>query len=449
MKNERENQKRLMNLKEAIALVIGVVIGSGVFFKTTVVLKNAGTPYMAILAWSVAGLLTICSGLTMSEISASINKPGGLYAYLTDLYGEKVGFLYGWVQVIVYFPAVLAALAIVFTNQLGTFFNLSPMQLKMAPIILIFALLSVHVVSNAVVGKLQVISTIGKLIPLVAIIVFGLIAGKSGAFSTTTVTGAAGVGTGFGAALLGCLWAYDGWISAANVSGEIENPTKNLPKAIILGISVVIVVYVLFNIAVLKTMDVNAILTSTKTASDASIILFGKVGSAFIGLGILVSVFGALNGYMLAGSRMPLVMSQDRMLPFSDVLSKISPKFNTPINSLVFVSIVSSLYALSGSFDMLTDLVIFILWIFFVMGIAGIFILRKRNKGKSEGYKVPLYPIIPLIGIIGGSYIVENTIVTNPKNSLIGIAITLVGLPVYFYVVNKNKKAAKKEDMAA
>lgn len=318
MSQKNQNSKKLINLKEAISLVIGVVIGSGVFFKTTTVLKNTVSPYIAILAWIVAGIVTMCSGLIVGEISSAINKPGGLYAYLKELYGDKTGFLYGWVQVIIYYPAVLAALAIIFSQQLTYFVGLNATQQKISSIALILFMLIVHSISTKVVGKLQVISTIGKLIPLVAIIIFGLISGKSGSFSSFSMNNV--TGSGFGAALLGCLWAYDGWISVGNMSGEMENPAKNLPKAIITGLSIVIAVYVLFNIAVLKVMSVDAVMASTKTASDAAVILFGKVGAAFITLGIIVSVFGALNGNMMSGSRMPLVMSQDRLLPFNEVL---------------------------------------------------------------------------------------------------------------------------------
>ena len=441
MSQKNQNSQKLISLKEAISLVIGVVIGSGVFFKTTTVLKSTGSPYIAILAWIIAGVITMCSGLTIGEISSAISKPGGLYAYLKELYGEKAGFLYGWVQVIIYYPAVLAALAIIFSQQITYFVGLTVTQQKICSIALILIMLIIHSISTKVVGKLQLISTVGKLIPLVAIIIFGLISGKSGSFSSFSMNNS--TVSGFGAALLGCLWAYDGWISVGNMSGEIENAEKNLPKAIIFGLSIVIVVYVLFNIAILKTMTVNDVMTSTKTASDAAVILFGKVGAAFITLGIIVSVFGALNGNMMAGSRMPLVMSQDRLLPFNEVLSKISPKFNTPINSLILVSTLSCFYALSGSFDTLTNLVVFILWIFFVMGVSGVFLLRTKFKHIKGSYKVPLYPIIPLIGVCGGLYIVVNTLMTNTQNSIIGIVITLLGLPVYFYVKGKEKKENK------
>lgn len=435
MENTKENQKNMIGLQEAISLVVGVVIGSGVFFKASTVLKSSGSPIVAILAWSFAGFITICSGLAVAEVGSTISKPGGIYAYLKELYGEKIGFLYGWVQVMIYFPAIIAALSIIFAEQATYFIDLSKNQQTYLAIGLILFLLILHSISTKFVGKIQIFFTIGKLLPLIAIIIFGLIRGSSNGLNNLSLAG--GSAKNFGAALLGCLWAYDGWISVSNISGEMENAEKNLPKAIIMGLAIVTFVYVLFNIAVMKVMPVDGIIASNKAASDTAMILFGPIGSAFISVGILVSLFGALNGDMMLGSRMPLVMAQDKLLPFNKTISKIHPRLNTPINALILTSVIACFYTLSGSFDKLTNLVVFVLWIFFVMSVAGVFILRKKFTHLKSSYKVPLYPIVPLIGIGGGLYLLINTLITDTSNSLMGIVITLLGLPVYFYVKSK------------
>ncbi|NEU05124.1 APC family permease [Clostridium senegalense] len=432
-----QENKRSMGLKEAISIVVGVVIGSGVFFKASVVFKEAGSPLLGILAWLIAGLITICAGLTVAEIASAIPKEGGLYAYLTELYGDVVGFLYGWVQVVIYFPAVIAASAIVLAETASPLLGgLSAIQQKLLAVGLIIFMALVHMVSTKLVGKVQVIATVGKLLPLAAIIIFGIINGKSGELSTISFNGfTAG---GFGAALIGCLWAYDGWISVGTLAGEIKEPEKNLPKAIIGGLTIVMAVYVLFSVGIIKTLPMDQVIGSSAVAADTASVLFGSIGGVIISLGMLISVFGALNGNMMAGSRMPVAMAKERKLPASAVLEQINPKFGTPINSIILLSVIALVYVASGSFQALTDMIVFVLWVFFVMGVFGVFLVRKRKMNAS--YKVPLFPIIPLIGIIGGIYIVISCLTSSFTNAVVGTVLTLVGLPVFLYLKKKNTK---------
>ncbi len=232
--------------------------------------------------------------------------------------------------------------------------------------------------------------------------------------------------------------AYDGWISVGNMAGELKNPKKDLPRSIIIGLGTTIVVYVLMNLALIKIIPMDAIIASEKPASDAAIVLLGNAGSKIISAGILIAIFGALNGYLMTGVRIPLAMSQDKIIPFSDFFSKVHKKSGTPVNAFIFEAILACLYVLSGSFNILTDLVMFVLWLFFTMTVAGIFILRTKFKHLERPYKVPLYPIVPLIGIIGSVYIIISTLITNTFYALCGIVITLIGIPVYRYVKSKN-----------
>jgi APA family basic amino acid/polyamine antiporter len=201
----------------------------------------------------------------------------------------------------------------------------------------------------------------------------------------------------------------------------------------------VIIVYAIFNIAIFKVLPTEQIIASKTPAADAAVTLFGNSGGLFISAGIMISVFGALNGFIMTGARVPYAMGERKMLPYSKALSTIHPKFNTPANSLIFESLLAIIYILSGSFNTLTDLLVFVLWIFFTMGVYGIFILRKKFPQEKGLYKVPFYPITPIVGIVGGAYILISTVIDNPINSFIGIGITLLGLPVYYY----NSKKAK------
>ncbi|EKQ51687.1 MULTISPECIES: amino acid permease [unclassified Clostridium] len=433
--------KKEIGLLEAITIVIGIVIGSGIFFKASSVFKNAGTPMFGIAAWAIGGLITIASALTVAEIAVAIPKTGGVFVYIKELYNEKWAFLFGWVQTLIYVPGVAAALSIVFVTQ-ATYFipNMTSMVQKIIAIVILFFVMALNVLSTKLGGKVQVISTIGKLVPIIFIVLFGLINGTAHDFTSPIVSSPSLGAAGFGAAILGTLWAYDGWISVGNMAGELKNPEKDLPKSIIIGLITIIVVYILINIAIINVMPVKEVIASSKPASDTAVILFGDVGAALIAGGIMVSIFGALNGYLMTGVRIPFAMATDNLFPFPRFFGKINEKFETPINAFAFEVILASLYVLSGSFDTLTNLAVFVMWIFFVMCVCGIFILRRKHKELVSSYKVPLYPVVPLIGIVGGMYILVSTFITDFSSAIYGVVITLLGLPVYFYIRKKYNK---------
>ena len=437
-----QSLKKEIGLLEAITIVVGVVIGSGIFFKASSVFANAGTPFLGIAAWIVGGIITMASALTVTEIATAIPKTGGVFAYLKELYGDVWAFLFGWMQALIYVPGVTAALSIVFVTQATFFIPMSEAVQKILAIFMIFFIITVNIISTKLGSKVQLFSTIAKLIPIVVIIACGLLLGKAGAVGA--ILGGAGKATGaagFGAAILGTLWAYDGWVGVGNMAGELKNPGKDLPRSIIFGLGLTIGIYLLINIAIVNIMPVDQVVASEKAASDAAVILFGNGGASLIAAGILISIFGALNGYLMTGVRIPFAMAQDNLLPFSKQLGSVSKKGQTPIGAFIFVGLLSSLYVLSGSFETLTNLAVFVIWIFFVMTVAGIFILRSKFKHLQSTYKVPLYPFMPLVGIAGGLYIIVSTLLTDTKNALFGIGITLLGLPVYFYMKQKGKNA--------
>lgn len=431
--------KKEIGLMEAITMVVGVVIGSGIFFKASSVFSNAGSPMLGILAWVVGGIITIASALTIAEIAAAIPKTGGIFVYLKELYSEKWAFLFGWVQAVIYVPGVAAALSIVFVTQATYFIPLSAVQQKMLAIFMIFFISLINVISTKLGSKVQFFSTIGKLIPIVVIIVFGLIKGEANSFAAASETAAGSVSlAGFGAAILGTLWAYDGWVGVGNMAGELKNPKKDIPRSIIIGLAVIIAVYILINMAIINIMPVADVIASNKAASDAAVILFGNAGAGLIAAGIMVSIFGALNGYLMTGVRVPFAMAQDNLFPFAKTFGKLSSKFETPVNAFVFEAVLAAIYVLSGSFETLTNLAVFAVWIFFVMTVAGIFILRNKHKNIERPYTVPLFPIVPFIGIAGGIYILISTLITSTSYALYGLGITLLGLPVYMLIKKKS-----------
>lgn len=431
-----EKLKRSVNFVEAVSIVIGGVIGSGIFLKPGIVFNNAGSMGMGILAWIVGGIITLASALTIAEIASAIPKTGGLYAYLEDLYGDVWGFLLGWVQTVISYPASGAALAIAFSTFATFFIPLTGLQQKILAVGILLFVIVMNIFATKFGGIIQTIATVGKLIPILAIIVVGILQGgvSQWGFERITTTGA-----GFGAAILGTLWAYDGWISVTNMAEELKNPIRDLPRSIVLGVTLVIGVYALFNYAIALTLPLQQIIGAGRPASEVAVALFGGSAAAFITAGILVSVFGAMNGYLMTGARVPFAMAERHQLPYSRFLGQIHPSFKTPANALMVEAALAVLYIFSGTFNTLTDLIVFVLWIFFVMGVYGVFILRKKVEPEKRPYKTPLYPITPMIGLIGGAYILYSTVIAAPQNSLVGILIAGLGLPIFYYLKGQEK----------
>ncbi len=433
--------KKSVTALETTAIVVGMIIGSGIFLKPGVVLKNAGTEQMSLFAWIAGGVITLASALSIAEIASVIPKSGGLYTYMAEIYGDRTAFLLGWVQTILSYPASVAAQAIAFATYSAYFIPMGNMQQKLLGVAVLAFLLVMNVISTKCGGVIQVLATIGKLIPVAAIIAFGLASG--GASASSAAQQAQTGGAGFGVAILGTLWAYDGWIGVTNMAGEVKNPSKVLPRVICGGVVFVIAVYAAFNLAIFRVLPQAAVVASKTPGADAAAALFGKNGGAFLTAGIIVSTFGALNGYLMTAARVPQVMGEKGQFPFAEVLGKIHPKLRTPVNALVFQSVLAVIYIFSGTFDTLTDMLVFVLWIFFTMGVFGVFLLRKRVPAREGTYRVPLFPVTPVVGIAGGVYILASTVVGDPLRSLVGIGLTLIGLPVYSVMARRRSAAAK------
>ena len=437
---ERIEAKKSVSFLQGLAIVVGMIIGSGIFLKPSDVLSNAGSPVMALVAWVLGGVVTLCSALSIAEIASNIPRAGGLYTYLEELYGEKVGFLLGWVQSVISYPASVAAQAIAFATYSAYLIPMNEWQQRFLAFGVLGLLLVLNILSTRCGGIIQVVATVGKLIPIVAILGIGLFSGMApGASGLSTALIGEG-GGGIGAAILGTLWAYDGWIGVTNMAAEMSNPKKNLPKVISIGIIFVIAVYALFNIVLFNALPGDQLASSATPGADATVALFGQGGATFLTIGIMISVFGSLNGYLMTAARVPQAMAEKKQLPLSGLLGKLHPRFGTPTNALIMQSVLAVAYILSGSFNFLTDLLIFVLWIFFTLGVIGVFILRKRGLSDKANYRVPLYPVTPIIGIAGSVFILCSTIIDSPGRSLLGIAVTLVGIPVYFWLKKEKKK---------
>lgn len=435
---EKMEIKKSVGFLQGLAIVVGMIIGSGIFLKPGIVLSDAGSPMMALIAWVLGGVVTLCSALSIAEIASNIPRAGGLYTYLEELYGEKVGFLLGWVQSIITYPASVAALGIAFATYAGYFVPMGEWTQRGLALGIMGLILVLNILSTRCGGYIQVIATVGKLVPIVAILCVGLFGGVAPGASGLSSDLIGEGGANIGAAILGTLWAYDGWIGVTNMAAEMKNPKKNLPRVISVGIIFVIAVYALFNTVLFNALPADVLAASDTPGADAAVALFGEGGAAFMTVGIMISVVGALNGYLMTAARVPQAMAERKQLPFSGVLGKIHPKFGTPANALTMQVILAVVYVMSGSFNFLTDMLMFVLWIFFTLGVVGVFFMRKRGLSSKENYRVPLYPITPIVGIAGSVYILVSTVIGDPIRSVIGLGVTLLGIPVYYWLKKKN-----------
>ncbi|MFP5113041.1 APC family permease [Bacillaceae bacterium C204] len=434
--------KKNIGFAVATSLVVGTVIGSGIFMKPGIVIASTGNSTLALWAWIIGGIITLASGLTIAEVSVKIPKTGGLYAYIEDVYGKFWGFLCGWVQTLIYGPAIMGALGLYFGSLVAALFGLSEKSNIIIGIITILFLVFMNLLGTQYGGLIQNISTIGKLIPIILIAAFGIFQGDVSILNMDS-----GVTQSFsmGAAILATLWAYDGFMNVGYMAGEMKNPSKTLPSAIISGILIVIVAYLTVNIAILHVLPASKIVElGPNAASTAATILFGKMGGNLLTIGILISIFGCLNGKVLTFPRIPYAMAKDGFLPGAKALSSIHPKYKTPVGATLLQLVISVIMMLLANPDRLSDIAIFTVFAFYALSFAAVFILRKKGvQINTKLYKVPLYPITPIVAILGALYIIGSTLIDKPLDALLSIVITLIGVPVYYYL-NKNLKKQNK-----
>ncbi|MDJ1153279.1 amino acid permease [Macrococcus caseolyticus] len=431
MENQNIIQKNI-GFFPALALVMGTVIGSGVFFKVSNITEVTGTPGMTLLVWLLGGVITICAGLTVAELAAAIPKNGGLTTYIEYTYGKFSGFLAGWAQSFIYFPAMIAAQAIVFSEQVLNLLHLKDGWIVPVAFIAVASIYLINIIGSKAGGILQSVTLVVKLIPLIVIIIFGLMNTGDVEVSLAPNTGDTGINffTAIGAGLLATMFAYDGWIHVGNIAGEMKNPKRDLPLAIVLGLGLVTVIYLLINATFLYTMPIEDLKGNLSAATDASEMLLGDMGGKLVTIGILISVYGALNGYTMTGMRLPYAMAEKNILPFKESFMKVTNAGIPWFSGLVQV-IIGAIMITSRSFDAITNMLVFVIWAFYVMAFYAVFVLRKRESELERPYKVPLYPVIPAIAIIAGVFVMVNTLFTQPVLAIVGIIITLLGIPIY------------------
>lgn len=438
-----------LSLFTAIAVVIGSIIGSGIFLVPQKIALTLGDAGWIIAVWVFGGLLSLAGALTNAEIAGMIPAAGGQYVYFREIYGDFPAFLYGWTTFIVYQTGSIAAIAVAFAEYLGFFFpglNASSINfglfvmpqvgVKLVAIGAILFVMGVNYFGVQFGGFVQRLFTSLKVLAIAGIVfacfTFGTHAGhlyspffSTGSFHGTTLLSA------FGVALVAVLWAYDGWNSVTYLAGEVKDAQRNIPIALVAGTSAVIVIYLLANLAYMYVLPVSNIAHSQLVAADAISQFLGKNGAALIAVVVMISTFGTVNATTMTTARVYFAMAKDKL--FFKGISRVHPKYRTPHVSLVVQGIWASLLTLTGTYDQLFTYVIFASWLFYALGTFGIFVLRRKRPDSPRPYKTVGYPFVPIAFVIVAIWFVYNTVITDPRDSLIGLGLVMLGVPAYIY----------------
>lgn len=469
--DEKLTLVRGLGLLAAISIIVGNVIGTGVFLKARVMTCNVGSPTWVLIAWIAAGILSLAGALTYAELTAMKPQAGGAYVFLRDAYGRVWSFLFGWMQMFVARTGSQAAVAVAFaiflndflggklkqtllqTNIFGYEYELTSLQLIAVLMIVTFTV--INCASVALSGQIATFLTFLK-IALVLFVGVGAFLLADGNFANYGMLNQGGAcegvedavkyGTaafsftaGFGAAMLAALWGYDGWDNLSFVAGEVKNPNRNIPLAIIGGTILIIFLYVFVNFAYFYVLDPTTVASVSKDSSVAREVAVRFLGAGAVMLmtiGLMGSSLGTLHTSVLSGARIPYAMAQDGLM--FPRLAKLSERTRVPVIALIGQGIWACLLALSGSFDTLTDYVVFGSWIFYALATASVFVFRIKYPDLERPYKAFGYPVVPILFLLVAGWLLVNTIMTSPKQSFIGIFLILLGLPVYYYLTRNN-----------
>ncbi|GAK30094.1 APC family amino acid-polyamine-organocationtransporter [Weissella oryzae SG25] len=441
MEQQGQHLRRSMGVMTGVSIVIGTVIGSGIFFKQAEVLTTAGGTTAGLLAWIIGGLITLAAGLTIAEVGARIPETGGLYVYVTRLYGKFWGFLTGWTQVAIYAPGIVAALATYFALLFANFFGISTTYVPWIALITIFLVTGMNSLENRIPSAFQILTTSIKLIPIAGLIIFGLFFGKEHVLNHVITTAAGGSTSGnIGMAVLATLFAYDGWATLTNLGGELKNPRRTIPRSIIIGVLVVMLAYVGVSYGVYRSLPANEIVRlGDNVPYKVAMTAFGNLGGRLLSIGIMVSMLGTLNGKMLAFPRMIFAMAEDGVMPKS--FKKLN-RYQEPYMALWITAVLGAALGFTAAANWLSDMVVFIIWVFYLAVFFGVFKLRKQAKqagllNDPEIFQVPLYPIVPLVAIFGALFIEINTLLSEFTMVLTSFVFVLIGVPIYFYYMKK------------
>lgn len=437
---------RVLGVWDVISIIVGGVIGSGIFIVPAAVAANVGSPLLIMSVWIFGGLLCFFGALAFGELAAMYPHAGGMYIYLREAYGSLLSFLFGWTLFLVIDSGAIATLAVAFSSKyLPHFFpNLSFIATKLIAIGLVIFLAIVNYVGVRWGALLQNILTLIKFGAIVAIcaIVFTVARGNVANWLRPAPSFSTDLIGKFGLALVATLWAYKGWESSTFSSGEVKNPQRNLPLGLLAGTLIIIGIYLLANLAYLYAFPSDEMARSDRIAADVMNFAVGAWGASLISLIILFSITGAANQNLLCSPRVYFAMARDGL--FFRKVADVHPRFLTPHVSIIIMAIWSSILSLSGTFEQLFTYVIFGQWLFFGLTVAAVIVLRHKRPDLPRPYKTWGYPVTPVFFILASLYISINTLIKEFWNSFAGLAIISLGIPAYFYWNYRRRQSEPK-----
>jgi APA family basic amino acid/polyamine antiporter len=454
----RPELSRDLGVSHASAVVVGTIIGSGIFLVPAEMMQAVGSAKLVYLAWVVGGVLSFFGALTYAELGAMKPEAGGEYVYVRDGYGPMAGFLYAWTWFVIAKPGSIATVVTGLVRILGTFsiFSFFSVNLVRAPFVLnwgqmfaiaaaiLISLLNYLGVKRA--GEFQLVFTLLKVAIILGIVVIcfsgmGNAAGRGWSNFAGTFSAAKGGVAGFMAALVAALWAYDGWNDLNMVAGEVKRPERNIPIALIAGVATVGVLYILVNAGVQYVLPANAIAASPRPASDAVALVMGRMGASIVSAGMALSMLVTLNGTIMSGARVPFAVARDGY--FFRALAEVHPRFHTPSVAIGVQAIVSILLLLIGAnFRQLFSLTIFAEWLFYMIAGSTIFVFRQREPQAVRPYRMRGYPYVPIIFVAIAAALLCYTFKNDWPNSGYGVLVILAGIPVFAYFARRRNSHA-------
>lgn len=424
---------RELGLVDCILLVLGAIIGSGIFLTPGGIARTTQSAGAVFFVWILGGILTFCGALSYAELGAAYPRAGGIYVFLREAYGRATAFLFGWCVFFVMVSGSIATLASAFAIYLSYLVPISPFASKLCAVAVILVLSLINclgVRSGALVQNLLSVIKVGSLAGI-AVVLF--LSGKGNlrnisdspeAFSSTPWSA-------LGIAMIAVLWAYEGWYLLTFAAGEVKNPRRNLTVGLLLGTLSVMVLYLAVNLAYMYVLPFRMLTGSTRVASDSLELTLGSVGGTIVALAILVSITGAMNSNVLGGPRVFYAMAREKL--FFPGVAYIHPRYHVPTVSIVLNGIWASFLTMVGSFERLFSYVIFVAWIFYALGAAAVIVLRHTQPEVERPYKTWGYPVVPVLFCLIAAAIVLNAVVNDFKNSFWGLLVVAAGLPAYLY----------------
>lgn len=426
--------RRVLGLVSVIGIVIGTMIGSGIFINPAKVAKDVGTPAMMLAVWIVGGMLSFFGALAIAELAAAYSQAGGIYIFLREAYGSLVAFLFGWTLFLVIEAGTVATLAVGFSSKyLPYFVDLSGLQTKVVAVSLIAILAFINVLGVRKGAFLMNFLTAIKFVGLIGVcaVVFIFAKGSTGNFlsaeSAAPMSG--GLLGSFGVALVAALWAYKGWETSTYCAGEVKDPQRKLPLGLFIGTLAVIVLYILANLAYLYVFPASRMAESSRIAADVMEAAVGPAGASVVALIILMSMTGTANGHIMTASRVFYAMAKDGL--FFKSVARVHPKYRTPSISIIVLAVWAAMLSLSGTFEQLYSYVIFGFWIFMGLTVAGVIILRRKRPDLPRPYKTWGYPVTPALFILSAVFLTVNSLIKTFWNSFAGLVLIALGIPAY------------------